>query len=1463
MEGRSTSAPESACPELPTETSSQEHSDRVSESLHPSTASSILPASEVCNTMADTLPSRDIHADESALFMEDDEAFLGDLTSFLDDDSIPCDLNFDPIESEPALETAERSTCNANVSSRTVLPSELDDLLDMVMMSGYRTNETRDDVQHWMEPEIPETYHENQYDLSQTLLSSSFPSLFDGSADMSPIPRHYRSTTQMQPSSTCATDEWRSSEAGVASTSLLAAPGVDQWPSAPPASLGAANIKLERSRVTATVTSASVGNSAANSASGAENSADDSCVSSTSPDFPGPSFGSPYVPAAQDDPYFPLPALEVILMSSEARFMHLVQTLCREFPTELHQFMLVVSGDRGITPPPADGQVMSVKGMLELRREIEQVQPIDTLLLERIITESEHKLGRHERILKEILRITCRGDMSQWERKLVWGREERKRLQDETDNANSASTLKRHRALQKSTDPLLGGVIAESEVPEFSLEEVADEISVTSLESDTEPDQTDLPHAFCYPKGPDLLRSNRDVAHPHLEAPVADSVCQTQFGKVKFSVYPGIRWGRDPLRKKKRLERKLSEVLKDGEADVFICDDLLEDLDMESSVESLLQCLTQHNLRCPKAAEWQRSRSLSSLERSTTSCRASRPSTSHLIIRKMSDGTPFLDGAGQRASTRTMDREEFLSQLADGRMTLATQPPEHYNQLLVKRSETDGKSGCSGSRRMSETGLIRHPVSLPGLPSQQDISLASQVAKDLLSRQTRDLYRSSMLRSDKREEMGVSQPGRLGKGRDGTGLDRQKRGLETREGNGAFSAAATSSNDNDSHWKNLMDSVLQPRSRSRSSTSSDRKRSLDFRHESSQRKRHFSLGTTRPRDLSKHTRAPHPPTILLQGVPLASTACTPSVSHRSTSLHRQPLLLPKPAVSISSTAIHTSISMQSSSGSVGKLGSFSTRLSRGYDTLLGTARGRGHAVGTGPRQDGGRLVPLEPESVVVGDGREQQPAEGEGSALTEPASVTAEEAKRVIMEPPSPKSLQARDKILRAMVSVTDDTDDVTSMHYHRPRHCDFRRLGIGGFLMEPAGGRGRLKIIYSARKIVYEFDYPPASEECEQRQLVHIEVKFSSVIALQSSTEELRIVVCQIPTVLVGRPSSEPVSQRGRPCEAGTGDPTEPEITNTDPRLRAFVSGDIRDSPLHLLQLSQAACEAACRTLGRVSRRFHDMLCCPPRLDGYVPRWRLVSASDVTSWRPASTSDVTGAAVGAAGGAGVSQEGCQTWLQSGQPQSCNCRFSCRSLDCPCSRASLPCGYGSTACRCGPGCSNTFNAVLEEGIDVETAREDTCLVQNVFAVNKPKEIRRLLSDSQPCPHCHLLVEIRSVVPMQRPCPHCSKPVVFSWCQRKLRDSRNHCLVCIGCSEVNFQHCLLCKFCTRRTRQHGPCTQCAARGEQWRTSRRYVTAEGQLFSRQLMSELRLTPTGAGRDCGGPATSGEGDGPSATV
>ena len=76
---------------------------------------------------------------------------------------------------------------------------------------------------------------------------------------------------------------------------------------------------------------------------------------------------------------------------------------------------------------------------------------------------------------------------------------------------------------------------------------------------------------------------------------------------------------------------------------------------------------------------------------------------------------------------------------------------------------------------------------------------------------------------------------------------------------------------------------------------------------------------------------------------------------------------------------------------------------------------------------------------------------------------------------------------------------------------------------------------------------------------------------------------------------------------------------------------------------------------------------------------------------------------------------------------------------------------------------------------------------------------------------------------------------------------------------------VCKFCTRRAHRHGPCTQCQSRGAQWRANRRYVTAESQLFSRQLMCELRLTPADAEQsDVGSSAAAGaEAGGPSGPV
>ena len=58
-------------------------------------------------------------------------------------------------------------------------------------------------------------------------------------------------------------------------------------------------------------------------------------------------------------------------------------------------------------------------------------------------------------------------------------------------------------------------------------------------------------------------------------------------------------------------------------------------------------------------------------------------------------------------------------------------------------------------------------------------------------------------------------------------------------------------------------------------------------------------------------------------------------------------------------------------------------------------------------------------------------------------------------------------------------------------------------------------RFISCSRKLVYEFDYPPSSEDCRRRQLVQVEVKFSSVIALQSSAEE--VTMHAVPLSLTG----------------------------------------------------------------------------------------------------------------------------------------------------------------------------------------------------------------------------------------------------------------------------------------------------------------------------------------------------------
>ncbi|KAF0290087.1 hypothetical protein FJT64_011710 [Amphibalanus amphitrite] len=73
---------------------------------------------------------------------------------------------------------------------------------------------------------------------------------------------------------------------------------------------------------------------------------------------------------------------------------------------------------------------------------------------------------------------------------------------------------------------------------------------------DEDMDQLDVPQAFCKPflDGPDLLFSNRHLAYPHMDSPVLGHSRQvTRFGKVRFTVFPGVHWARDPRERRRQL----------------------------------------------------------------------------------------------------------------------------------------------------------------------------------------------------------------------------------------------------------------------------------------------------------------------------------------------------------------------------------------------------------------------------------------------------------------------------------------------------------------------------------------------------------------------------------------------------------------------------------------------------------------------------------------------------------------------------------------------------------------------------------------------------------------------------------------------------------------------------------------------------------------------------------------------
>ncbi|XP_050688440.1 uncharacterized protein LOC126981444 isoform X2 [Eriocheir sinensis] len=154
----------------------------------------------------------------------------------------------------------------------------------------------------------------------------------------------------------------------------------------------------------------------------------------------------------------------------------------------------------------------------------------------------------------------------------------------------------------------------------------------------------------------------------------------------------------------------------------------------------------------------------------------------------------------------------------------------------------------------------------------------------------------------------------------------------------------------------------------------------------------------------------------------------------------------------------------------------------------------------------------------------------------------------------------------------------------------------------------------------------------------------------------------------------------------------------------------------------------------------------------------------------------------------------------------CSCRGMCRTMECPCARAGVLC-HPNQSCCC-ENCDNPLNVLHVMGIDVQAARQDECLMQNLYNYNVGGLCSVLVSRVRlPC--CGASPELLKVIPGTVTCSWCAAPVSYSWCSHYVHLQtlcpRSHCMECFRCKPVMNTHCQTCHVCTKT--HEGKCAEC--------------------------------------------------------
>ncbi|XP_020908637.1 E3 ubiquitin-protein ligase MIEL1 [Exaiptasia diaphana] len=140
----------------------------------------------------------------------------------------------------------------------------------------------------------------------------------------------------------------------------------------------------------------------------------------------------------------------------------------------------------------------------------------------------------------------------------------------------------------------------------------------------------------------------------------------------------------------------------------------------------------------------------------------------------------------------------------------------------------------------------------------------------------------------------------------------------------------------------------------------------------------------------------------------------------------------------------------------------------------------------------------------------------------------------------------------------------------------------------------------------------------------------------------------------------------------------------------------------------------------------------------------------------------------------------------------CMCSSGCNTQRCSCFKMNGKCG---SECKC-MACRNPLNILADNGINIDHAKEDQCLMQNIA---KMKDLGKFIKENiERTPCCDAEISMKDACVGVVLCPECSAEYRFSWCTFSLHDDedrpRNHCSICKKCGDYRDDHCQKCNKC---------------------------------------------------------------------